>query len=64
MGGTSRTRGNPLIPICDDLQDVWKKFSHHPDEHIVPWLLQCWDNGSSSLELEGKEVKQLGSLSR
>ncbi|KAK4828100.1 hypothetical protein QYF61_023462 [Mycteria americana] len=32
--------------------------------HIVTWLLQCWDNGASSLELEGKEAKQLGSLSR
>ncbi|GAB0208561.1 PHD finger protein 7-like [Grus japonensis] len=28
------------------------------------WLLRCWDNGASSLELEGREAKQLGSLSR
>ncbi|KAK4831260.1 hypothetical protein QYF61_016730 [Mycteria americana] len=28
------------------------------------WLLRCWGNGASSLELEGKEAKQLGSLSR
>ena len=28
------------------------------------WLLWCWDNGASSLELEGREAKQLGSLSR
>ncbi|KAK4818455.1 hypothetical protein QYF61_013661 [Mycteria americana] len=33
-------------------------------EHIVTWLLWCWDKGASSLELEGKEAKQLGSLSR
>ncbi|KAK4811029.1 hypothetical protein QYF61_015733 [Mycteria americana] len=33
-------------------------------EHIVTWWLRCWDNGASSLELEGKEAKQLGSLSR
>ncbi|KAK4825909.1 hypothetical protein QYF61_003404 [Mycteria americana] len=32
--------------------------------HIVTWLLRCWHNGVSSLELEGKEAKQLGSLSR
>ena len=41
-----------------------KDFSHHPGEHIATWLLQCWDNRASSLELEGKEAKQLGSLAR
>jgi len=46
------------------LQDMWKDFSHHPGEHIVTWLLRCWDNGANSLELEGKEAKQLGSLAR
>ena len=43
---------------------MWKDFSRHPGEHIVTWLLRCWDNGASSLELEGKEAKQLGSLAR
>jgi len=41
-----------------------KDFSHHPGEYIVTWLLRCWDNGASSLELEGKEARQLGSLAR
>ncbi|KAK4831207.1 hypothetical protein QYF61_016044 [Mycteria americana] len=41
-----------------------KDFSRRPGEHIVTWLLRCWDSGASSLELEGKEAKQLGSLSR
>ncbi|GAB0207870.1 hypothetical protein GRJ2_003252700 [Grus japonensis] len=41
-----------------------KDFSHLLGEHIITWLLQCWDNGASSLELEGREAKQLGSLSR
>ncbi|GAB0207941.1 hypothetical protein GRJ2_003259800 [Grus japonensis] len=41
-----------------------KYFSHPSGKHIVTWLLQCWDNGTRSLELEGKEAKQLGSLSR
>lgn len=48
------------------LSELWKMrkdFSHHPSEHITTWLLQCWDNGISSLKLEGKEAKQLGSLS-
>ncbi|GAB0203789.1 hypothetical protein GRJ2_002844500 [Grus japonensis] len=31
---------------------------------MITWLLHCWDNGASSLELEGREAKQLGSLSR
>jgi len=38
------------------LQDMRKDFSCHPGEHIATWLLRCWDNGASSLELEGKEV--------
>ncbi|KAK4811035.1 hypothetical protein QYF61_015739 [Mycteria americana] len=41
-----------------------KDFSRHPGEHIVTWRLRCWDNGASSLELEDKEAKQLGCLSR
>jgi len=47
-----------------ELQDMQKDFNRHPGEHIVTWLLQCWDNGASSLELEGKEAKKLGSLAR
>jgi len=43
-----------------ELRDMRKDFSHHRGEHIVTWL----DNGASSLELEGKEAKQLGSLAR
>ncbi|GAB0209910.1 hypothetical protein GRJ2_003456700 [Grus japonensis] len=51
------------LPLSE-LQDMWKDFSHLPGEHIITWLLCCWDNGASSLELEGREAKQLGSLSR
>ncbi|KAK4810919.1 hypothetical protein QYF61_013327, partial [Mycteria americana] len=47
-----------------ELRDMQKDFSRHPGEHIVTWLLRCWDSGANSLELEGKEAKQLGSLSR
>ncbi|GAB0176012.1 hypothetical protein GRJ2_000066400 [Grus japonensis] len=47
-----------------ELRDVRKDFSRLPGEHIITWLLRCWDNGASSLELEGREAKQLGSLSR
>ncbi|KAK4815129.1 hypothetical protein QYF61_017404 [Mycteria americana] len=51
-------------PSLSELRDMQKDFSCHPGKHIVTWLLRCWDNGASSLELEGKEAKQLGSLSR
>ncbi|XP_049685369.1 uncharacterized protein LOC126050896 [Accipiter gentilis] len=54
------TRSLSMSELCD----MRKDFSHHPGEHIVTWLLQCWDSGASSVELEGKEAKQLGSLSR
>ncbi|KAK4808525.1 hypothetical protein QYF61_009828 [Mycteria americana] len=54
------TRSLPL----SELQDMQKDFIRRPGEHIVTWLLRCWDSGASSLELEGKEAKQLGSLSR
>jgi len=47
-----------------ELRDTQKDFSRHPGEHIVTWLLRCWDNGASSLELEDREAKQLGSLAR
>ena len=47
-----------------ELRDMRKDFSRRPGEHIITWLLQCWDNGASSLELEGREAKQLGSLAR
>ncbi|PKU27971.1 ubiquitin carboxyl-terminal hydrolase 4 [Limosa lapponica baueri] len=36
----------------------------HDCEHIVTWLLRCWDYEASSLELEGREARQLGSLSK
>ncbi|KAK4806233.1 hypothetical protein QYF61_013377 [Mycteria americana] len=47
-----------------ELRDMRKDFSHRPGEHVVTWLLRCWDSRASSLELEGKEAKQLGSISR
>ncbi|GAB0206634.1 hypothetical protein GRJ2_003129000 [Grus japonensis] len=47
-----------------ELQDMRKDFSRLPGEHIITWLLRCWDNRASSLELEGREAKQLGSPSR
>ncbi|GAB0180627.1 hypothetical protein GRJ2_000528000 [Grus japonensis] len=41
-----------------------KDFNLHAGERIVTWLPRCWGIGASSLELEGREAKQLGSLSR
>ncbi|GAB0177466.1 ubiquitin carboxyl-terminal hydrolase 4 [Grus japonensis] len=50
--------------LLSELRYMRKDFSHLPGEHIITWLLRCWDNRASSLELEGREAKQLGSLSR
>ncbi|GAB0207938.1 hypothetical protein GRJ2_003259500 [Grus japonensis] len=47
-----------------ELRDMRKDISHLPGEHIITWLLRCWDNRAGSLELEGREAKKLGSLSR
>ena len=47
-----------------ELQDIRKDFSRHPDEQLITWLLWCWDSGTSSMELEGREARQLGSLFR
>ncbi|GAB0202188.1 hypothetical protein GRJ2_002684400 [Grus japonensis] len=47
-----------------ELRDMQKDFGHLPREHILTWLLRWWDNRASSLEVEGREAKQLGSLSR
>lgn len=41
-----------------------KDFSRYPGKHVITWLLRCWDNGASSLELKSREAKQLGSLYR
>ncbi|GAB0208219.1 hypothetical protein GRJ2_003287600 [Grus japonensis] len=69
--GPSREQEEELEPevitrslSLSELRDMQKDFSCHPGEHIITWLLQCWDNGASSLELEGREAKQLGSLSK
>jgi len=63
--GSSREIETEIITrslSLSELRDMRKDFSRHPGEHIVTWLLRCWDNGASSLELEGKEAKQLRSL--
>ncbi|KAK4814672.1 hypothetical protein QYF61_024979 [Mycteria americana] len=71
-GPSQREEGEELVDKMEttqslslsELQDMQKDFGHHPGKHIVTWLLQRWDNGASTLELEGKEAKQLRSLSR
>ena len=47
-----------------ELRELRKDFSRHPGEHILTWLLRCWDSGANTQQLEGNEAKQLGSLSR
>ncbi|XP_074889985.1 uncharacterized protein LOC142033685 [Buteo buteo] len=69
--GSSREQGEKAEPeiitrslSLSELRDMRKDFGCHIGEHIVTWLLRCWDNGANSLELEGREAKQLGSLAR
>ncbi|KAK4810963.1 hypothetical protein QYF61_014435 [Mycteria americana] len=38
-----------------ELRDI-----RRPGEHVVTWLLRCWDSGASSLELEGGIDKGMG----
>lgn len=40
--------------FLSELRDIHKYFSCCPDEHITTWLLWCWNNGASGLELEGR----------
>jgi len=28
-----------------ELRDTGKNFSHHAGEHVVTWVLSCWDYG-------------------
>lgn len=58
-----RTTTSKPLPL-NELQEPRKDFSHHPCEHFTAWLLQCWDNGDSNGELEGKEARLLGSLAK
>jgi len=47
-----------------EMREIRKDYGRRPGEHILTWLLRCWDAGANSLQLEGNEAKQLGSLSR
>ncbi|KAM9591498.1 uncharacterized protein ACIBXB_006299 [Morphnus guianensis] len=35
-----------------ELRDMRKDFGRRIGEHIITWLLRCWDNGANSLESE------------
>ncbi|KAK4811170.1 hypothetical protein QYF61_019801 [Mycteria americana] len=39
-----------------ELQDMRKDYSHHPGEQAITLLLQCWDTGTNSQELEVESV--------
>ncbi|KAK4826744.1 hypothetical protein QYF61_010997 [Mycteria americana] len=41
--------------ISSEFRDMWKDYSCQPGEQIAAWLLQCWDNGANSQQLEGGE---------
>ncbi|KAK4825473.1 hypothetical protein QYF61_027628 [Mycteria americana] len=47
-----------------ELRDMQKDFSCQANDLILSWLVRCWDIGASGQELEGKEARQLGSLTK
>lgn len=63
MGGRDTTGAEHHSLSLGELQDIQKDFSYHPSG-VTTWLLRCSDVWASSLELECREDKQLGSLPR
>ncbi|OPJ73521.1 hypothetical protein AV530_005853 [Patagioenas fasciata monilis] len=53
-----------LIYYSLSLKELRTDFSCHEGEPIVTWLIQSWDSGANSLELDGNEARKLGSLGR
>jgi len=51
------------LPL-EELRGIKKHFSHHDGESLTTWLVRCWDNRADSLDLDGREAMQLGSLAR
>ena len=62
QGGDEVTTTRSFSP--GELREMRKDFSRREGENILTWLLRCWDNGAETIELEGGEARQLGSLSR
>ncbi|KAM9575877.1 uncharacterized protein ACIB01_003549 [Guaruba guarouba] len=50
------------FPSLTELRYMRKDFTRLPGEHIITWLLRCWDNGADIYKLEGMEAKMLGIL--
>ncbi|XP_071664451.1 uncharacterized protein [Patagioenas fasciata] len=67
--GTSSGQGGDEVTTTrffspGELRDLRKDFSRREGENILTWLLWYWDNGAETIELEGGEARQLGSLSK
>lgn len=46
-----------------ELQIMRKDFSHDEDEPLTSWLLQHWDNGANTIDLESTELTILPKFS-
>lgn len=64
MGGRDRTKAEHHSLYLGELWDIQKGFSSHSSDCVTTWLLPWSDTWAGSLELEVREDKQLGSLSR
>lgn len=47
-----------------ELRNMGMDYSHHENETLTARLLQCWDTGTGNIDLDGREVRKLGSLAR
>ena len=47
-----------------EIHSCRKEFIQHLNETIVTWLLQFWDNGASSVSVDGSKARQLGNIAR
>ena len=66
LGGVRRQAGGGrrVLPLPWRGVRGVKDFTCQLGEPLAAWLLQCWDMGARGLALEGREARQLGSLTR
>ncbi|PKU29135.1 ubiquitin carboxyl-terminal hydrolase 4 [Limosa lapponica baueri] len=68
--GQPGTSGNAVTEettrslTLSELRDIHEDYSHQEGEQVVTWLLRCRDTGADSLDLDGRESKQLAPLAR
>ncbi|XP_023604434.1 LOW QUALITY PROTEIN: Friend virus susceptibility protein 1-like [Myotis lucifugus] len=72
LGGSSRSQQPPHPSCCDHgrehdgagapLLAIAQHFKQKPNEHMIAWILQVYDQGSLALALNSQELALLGDL--